>query len=352
MPFQFNDKKFNGQSFKAMAKSARVLDSKSANGVAFKDAPLSGTGYFLEQQLTYIVPEILKMEMPNRPMLDILEADNSGAYDKMIIQRLGVFEGRHQPKNPGALKDSTITVDTRMNAMLVVDFQGSSTYDYVSLNKAKQLNENIDTRIIEAHNESYRTIVDEVALLGYSGDEKSNAYVAGMANSPLVPVENQLTAGHDWTDPSTTGNDIVEDLLAIRNQIYSTGGGNALWLANTVLLSPEMFIIANGKNFSVTGFSTSETVMSYCERQYGMKFYASQHLKGAAANGGDRIVMFNNDRRALRLMLPLPLTFSAVDPQAFDFRISSMFRVAGVNLFQPSTVGYLDSYGSESGESK
>lgn len=352
MPFQFNDKKFNGQSFKAMAKSARILDTKAVNGVAFKDAPMSGTGYFLEQQLTYIVPEILKMEMPNRPMLDILEADNSGAYDKMIIQRMGVFEGRHQPKNPGALKDSTISVDTKMNAMLVVDFQGSSTYDYVSLNKAKQLNENIDTRIIEAHNESYRTIVDEVALLGYDGGASSNAYVAGLANSPLLPTENKLTAGHDWADPTTSGNDIVDDILSLRSQIYATGGGNALWMPNTVILSPRMFIIANGKNFSVSGFTTSETVMSYCERQYGLKFYASEHLTGAGANGTDRIVMFNNDRRALRLMLPLPLTFSAVDPQAFDFRISSMFRVAGVNLFQPSTVGYLDGYGAESGESK
>lgn len=349
MGFQFNDKKFNGQSFKNMARSARVLDSKAIKGASFTDAPISGTGYFLEQQLTYIVPEILKQEMPNRPMLDILEADNSGAYDKMIIQRLGVYEGRHQPKNPGALKDSTITVDTKMNAMLVVDFQGSSTYDYVSLNKAKQLNENIDTRIIEAHNESYRTIVDEVALLGYTGDASSNAYVAGLANSPLLPAENQLTAGHDWSSPLTSGNDIVDDLLALRNQIYATGGGNALWLPNTVILSPEMFIIASGKNFSVTGFTSSETVMSYCERQYGMKFYASQHLKGAGTNGTDRVVMFNNDKRALKLMLPLPLTFSAVDAQAFDFRISSMFRVAGVNLFQPSTVGYLDSVSEESG---
>lgn len=346
MPFQFNDRKFDGQSFKGLAKSARILDSRARvtgrEGTVFRDAPMSGTGYFLEQQLTYIVPEILKMEMPNRPMLDILEADNSGAYDKMIIQRMGVFEGRHQPKNPGALKDSTITVDTKMNAMLVVDFQGSSTYDYVSLNKAKLLNENIDTRIIEAHNESYRTIVDEVALLGYDGGQGSNAYVAGLANSPLVPADNMLTAGHDWTDPSTTGNDIVDDLLALRNQIFALGGGNSLWMVNTVLLSPEAYIIVNGKNFSVTGFSTSDTVMSYCERQYGMKFYASQHLRGAAAGGKDRVVMFNNDRKALRLMLPLPLTFSAVDPQAFDFRISSMFRVAGVNLFQPSTVGYMD----------
>lgn len=339
---QANNRKFNGQSLKNLAKSARIIDSKAVAGARFTDAPMQGTGYFLEQQLTYIVPEILKMEMPNRPMLDILEADNSGAYDKMIIQRMGVFEGRHQPKNPGALKDSTITVDTKMNAMLVVDFQGSSTYDYVSLNKAKQLGEQIDTRIIEAHNESYRTIVDEVAVLGYAGDASSNAYVAGLANSPLLPAENILTAGHDWTDASTSGNDIVDDLLALRAQIYATGGGNALWMPNIVLLSPEMFIIANGKNFSVTGFTTSETVMSYCERQYGMKFYASMHLKGAGAEGKDRIVMFNNDRRALRLQLPLPLTFSAVEPQAFDFRLSSMFRVAGVNLFQPSTVGYMD----------
>lgn len=342
--FQMNNRKFNGQSLKALAKSARIIDSKAVAGAKFSDAPMSGTGYFLEQQLTYIVPEILKMEMPNRPMLDILEADNSGAYDKMIIQRMGVFEGRHQPKNPGALKDSTITVDTKMNAMLVVDFQGSSTYDYVSLNKAKQLNEQIDTRIIEAHNESYRTIVDEVALLGYAGDKSSNAYVAGLANSPLVPETNVLTAAHNWKAAATSGNDIVEDLLALRNAIYGIGGGNALWMPNTVILSPEMFIILNGKNFSVTGFSTSMTAMQYCEQHYGMKFYASQHLVGAGANGEDRIVMFNNDRKALRLQLPLPLTFSAVEPQAFDFRISSMFRVAGVNLFQPTTVGYIDGY--------
>ena len=345
MSFQFNDKKFNDQSYKNLVRSARVLDSNAsaARGVRVTDAPMTGTGYFLEQQLTYIVPEILKMEMPNRPMLDILEADNSGTYDKMIIQRMGVFEGRHQPKNPGALKDSTITVDTKMNAMLVVDFQGSSTYDYVSLNKAKQLNEQIDSRIIEAHNESYRTIVDEVAVLGYSGGEGSNAYVAGLANSPYVPSENVMTAGHDWKDPSTTGNDIVNDLLALRTQIYATGGGNALWLPNTVLVSPEDFIILNGKNFSVTGFTTSETVMSYCERQYGIKFYASMHLRGAGVGNKDRIVMFNTDRKALRLALPMPLTFGPVEPMAFDFRISSMFRVAGVNIFQPSTIGYMDS---------
>lgn len=340
---QFQDKKFNDKSFGAMVESIRPAFSKVQT--KFKDAavgPVSAAGTFLEQQLTYIVPEILKQEMPNRPMLDILTPDNSGAYDKMILQRLGTFEGRHQVKNPGALKDSTITVGTNVNAMLVLDFQGSSTYDYVSLNKAAQLNEKLDTRIIEAHNESYRTIVDEVAVLGYNGGNSSNAYVAGLANSPLVPEDSKLTAAHDWKAAATTGNEIVEDLLSLRNRIYGVGGGNSLWMANTVLVSPEDFIILNGKNFSVTGFTTSETVMSYCEKQYGMKFYASEHLRGAAGDDKDRVVMFNNDARALKLALPLPLTFSAVEAQAFDFRISSMFRIAGVNLFQPSTVGYLD----------
>ena len=343
MTLQFQDKKFNDQSFGNLVKSVRP--AFAAMQTKFKDAaggPVTSAGTFLEQQLTYIVPEILKQEMPNRPMLDILTPDNSGTYDKMILQRLGTFEGRHQVKNPGALKDSTITVGTNVNAMLILDFQGSSTYDYVSLNKAAQLNEKLDTRIIEAHNESYRTIVDEVAVLGYHGDDKSNLYVAGLANSPLLPQENKLTAGHDWKAAATTGNDIVNDLLALRNQVYSTGGGNGLWMVDTVLVSPEDFIILNGKNFSVTGFSTSDTVMSYCERQYGMKFYATDHLRGAGESGKDRVVMFKNDGRALKLALPMPLTFSAVEAQAFDFRISSMFRVAGVNLFQPSTVGYLD----------
>ena len=343
MTLQFQDKKFNDQSFGNLVKSVRP--AFAARQTQFKDAaggPVTSAGTFLEQQLTYIVPEILKQEMPNRPMLDILTPDNSGTYDKMILQRLGTFEGRHQVKNPGALKDSTITVGTNVNAMLILDFQGSSTYDYVSLNKAAYLNEKLDTRIIEAHNESYRTIVDEVAVLGYHGDDKSNLYVAGLANSPLLPQENKLTAGHDWKAAATTGNDIVNDLLALRNQIYSTGGGNGLWMVDTVLVSPEDFIILNGKNFSVTGFSTSDTVMSYCERQYGMKFYATDHLRGAGEGGKDRVVMFKNDGRALKLALPMPLTFSAVEAQAFDFRISSMFRVAGVNLFQPSTVGYLD----------
>lgn len=331
-----NDRKFNGQSCKELFSSARrVMDAK------FKDAPVQGTGLFLEQQLTAIVPEILKMQLPNRPMLDILEADNRGAYDKMVLQRIGVFEGRHQPKNPGALKDSTITVGTNSNAMMIVDFQGSSTYDYVSLNKAKQLEgESIDSRIIEAHNESYRTIVDEVALVGYSGDH-GNTYVAGLSNSPLIPAESMLTAAHDWTAAATTGNDIVEDILKLRNRVYALGGGNGLWMPNTVVMSPEQFIICNSKNFSVTGFTTSETVMSYMEKQYGLKFYASMHLKGAGVGGKDKLVMFNNDRNACRLLLPMPLTFSPVEAQAFDFRISSMFRIAGVNIYQPSTVGTL-----------
>lgn len=338
--------KYNGESIKRIVDShaAMALDRKL--GSQFRDAagqPQTGLGMFLQQQLTFIIPQILKQEFPAMPALQIFQADNSGTWDKQILTRLRTLEGRHQPTHTSTTKDGKITIGTNYNQMLVVDYEGSSDYDYKSLNKAKQLGEDIDGAIVEAHNNSYNTIVDEVSFLGInSGDSVSNQYTMGIANTTLIPDENTLSATYDWTDPTTTGNEIVEDILKIRNAIYGIGGGNSLWMPNVMVCSPEIFAIISGKNFSVTGFTTSETVMSYCKKQYGITFYASNHVKGLAADSKDRIVVLNNDPRAVILHLPRPLEFFPVDVFATKFQLTSAFSVAGINLRQPTTAGWLD----------
>ena len=350
------DKKYNAESVRDLLVSARNIDSLvnqhrfGSFGRMMRDAvpataPLTGAGIFLEQQLTYIIPEILKQEVPATPALKIFQVDNSGTWDKQIITRMGTFEGRHQPINNGVTKDSTITVGRVFNGMLVVDHEGTSHYTLKELMKAKQLGENIDTDIIEAHNTSYNTIVDEVVWRGVMGDPTTtNLYAPGLANSHLIVSGNKINAGHDWSDPATTGNDIVNDLLALQRQIYGLGGGNDLWNPNTIVLSPAKYNIIATANFSVTGFTTSETVMSYCKAKYGWNFYSTNQVIGLseAAVGEDRTIMFNNDKRALRLHIPRPLEWYPLEAHRGKFDLTSAFSVAGLNVVQSSTFGYLD----------
>ncbi len=334
MDIKKNQRKNNGDSVKRLLDSTAILDR------AIHDAPVAGLGMFLREQLTFIIPEILKQEFPGTSALKIFEADNSGTWDKQILTRLRTQEGRHTPTAMAANETGKITVGTSYNSMLVVDYAGSSDYDYKSLQKAKALGENIDSDIIEAHNNSYQQIADQVAFLGIT-DVNTNVYTDGIANSSLVNAANKINATADWE--TATGNEIVEDLIALRRLLYGIGGGNDLWMPNTVVCSPAIFVLLSSKNFSITGFTTSETVMSYCQKQYGMTFYSSKHLAGLSTTPNkDRILMFNNDRRAVVYHIPRPLEFYPLETHAGKFQLTSAFSIAGVNLRQASTVGYLD----------
>lgn len=333
------NRKFNGQSIKVIADSCADIERSAARVIT--DAPTEGLGYFLQEQLTLILPERLKQELPNRPALDIFEADNSGAYDKQIVTRLRNISGRHQPTNLGSMKNATISVGTTANGLLVIDFKGSSEYDWRAANKSRLLNEGIDADIVDAHNESYRTIVDEVCWKGVK-DSNGQQITEGALNSSQIIVENRLTKSCDWQDPATTGEEIVRDLTAIKNQIYSLGGGNDLWDPDTYIMSPRDFQIVNTKIFSVSGFQSSMTVRKFCEQNFGMKFFATNECVDAAGTGKDRILAFKNDPRAVKLHLPLPLQFAPLRTEDFNFILTSMFAVAGLNFRQASTFGWLD----------
>lgn len=333
------NRKFNGQSIKAIADSCADIERSAARVIT--DAPTDGLGYFLQEQLTMILPERLKQELPNRPALDLFEADNSGAYDKQIVTRLRNISGRHQPTNLGSMKNASISVGTTANGLLVVDFKGSSEYDWRTANKARLLNEGIDADIVDAHNESYRTVVDEICWKGIK-DANGQVITQGALNSELIMPENKLTKAYDWHNPDTTGEQIVADLTSIKNQIYALGGGNDLWDVDTYVMSPRDFQIINTKIFSVSGFQSSMTVRKFCEANFGMKFVATNECANAAGQGKDRVLAFKNDARCIKLHLPLPLQFAPLRTEDFNFILTSMFAVAGLNFRQVSTIGWLD----------
>lgn len=333
------NRKFNGQSINVIKDSCAEMERQAARVIT--DAPVDGIGFFLQEQLTTILPEILKQELPNRPALDIFEADNSGAYDQQIVTRMRNISGRHQPTNLGSMKNATIGVGTTANGLLVVDFKGSSEYDWRSAQKAKITGESIDSDIISAHNESYRTVVDEICWKGIE-DANGQRITEGALNSSLVISDNKLTKAYDWHSPTTSGEQIVSDLVSIKNQIYSLGGGNDLWDPDTYIMSPRDFQIINTKIFSVSGFQSSMTVRKFCEANFGMKFYATNECANAAGQGKDRILAFKNDARCVKLHLPLPLQFAPLRTEDFNFILTSMFAVAGLNFRQASTFGWLD----------
>lgn len=333
------NRKFNGQSIKVIADSCADIERSAARVIT--DAPTDGLGYFLQEQLTMILPERLKQELPNRPALDLFEVDNSGAYDKQIVTRLRNISGRHQPTNLGSMKNASISVGTTANGLLVVDFKGSSEYDWRTANKARLLNEGIDADIVDAHNESYRTVVDEICWKGIK-DANGQLITQGALNSELIMPENKLTKAYDWHNPVTTGEQIVADLTSIKNQIYALGGGNDLWDVDTYVMSPRDFQIINTKIFSVSGFQSSMTVRKFCEANFGMKFVATNECANAAGQGKDRVLAFKNDARCIKLHLPLPLQFAPLRTEDFNFILTSMFAVAGLNFRQVSTIGWLD----------
>ncbi len=338
-----NGKIYDGSSLKILTESFKSAYGEMNTKKGINDVTTIATGgMYLEQQLREILPDILNQAYPEMPLLKFMPVDNSGALMQSIIQRAQSFEGRHVQKHETANTTGTISVNRTGREQVIVEYEAGSSYSDTDLQRSILLNENIDSALIEGHNISYMTIIDQIGFEGiYLSD--GTKVTDGLSNytNVISSLVNTATAAFS----SATGLQIYNDIALLYNEMIGQAGGAEELRPTTIVLPPLQYGIISAALMTgtspVTGYLT---VREFIEKNLNVKIYASNRMKakGTAPSGSDRLVMFNNDRRNIRFHLPQPLQFAPIFVHGFKYDLQSKFRIAGLGINRNNAIGYLD----------
>lgn len=192
--------------------------------------------------------------------------------------------------------------------------------------------------------------------LAYDKHMDANTYVGmteygttGLINNPDA-VETTAAAGAAGTttfvtkDPAEILNDINSAILAS----WAAAEYDDAGVPNHILLPFEQYVYI--LNTPVSDLAT-ESIMDYVMRnnvaaKNGRDLFigATRWAKGAGTGGTDRMVVYNNDRRFVKMDELVPLSRVMTSPNAAEvcYDTSFMANVSEVQMFYPSTVLYVD----------
>lgn len=353
MPNIYDSKIFDGVGIEAFKKSFvdEFRNSKTLRRT-FKDAMIPMTdsdvtlaGNYLEIQLTHVIPRVLKREFPDKPALSLFSISNEGTLAQTLVRRMKSYSGEHKRENDNKANPNKahITVAYAATAQLIETYEATSEYKELDLLRASKMNDPLDSSLFEAHDESYKTVVDRAAFLGIQDDE-GNYMTEGLLNRSDVDTDLENNATGVFS--GLTGVQMYNDIKNLRNEMVGKAGGvQSLW-PNTLVTSPAVLGLIESTTYGTGGasdFQNYKTVGQMLRENLGIKELRATNRAALLDGVGttDRLCLFNNQPDNMTLYIPMPLTFSEVLKQKFNYSFDSMFRVAGLAINRKMVFGYL-----------
>jgi hypothetical protein len=340
---------YDAKSFDVLVNSLKdsFVNSRTLkqNGMNVADAAVTVYGAYLQQELTYIIPTVLKQEFPDKPALSIFSVSNEGALEKILIRKMKSFSGLHtreienktQPKG-------VIAVGYDATGIKVEEFGAISNYKESDLLRSAMLGDPLDASIIEAHDESYKTVADQIAWLGMS-NEAGTTLVEGLLNNSNV--DSSLQGNATGTFTTASGQTMYNDIKAMVATQHGACKGTTSLHVDTLVTSPRVYSLLASTTYgtsSTADYQNPMTVLEMVKKNLGITgVYATSHATGldTGVGGTDRLVLFNRQPKVMQLYIPKPLTFSEVFKRTFNYEIESMFRIAGLGINQKVGFAYL-----------
>ena len=164
---------------------------------------------------------------------------------------------------------------------------------------------------------------------------ESSIGITGFYNNANVSLVSPTTG--TWL--TATADQIVDDLLKLERAIITDS--NAVEMADTVVLAPGQFALANTKRLANTETTALEF---FLKKSMGVK-NAEVWARGSLADAeldGPRIAMGKKDPRVLQALLPLEFYQMAPQQKGLGFEINCDSRAGGVIFRRPKAWRYMD----------
>lgn len=217
---------------------------------------------------------------------------------------------------------------------------------FVDMQKANYIGRSLDQLLTDGVRMAYDKHMDENVYLGIK-----EYGTTGLINNPDA-VETTV-AGNGATTPSTKWADktpaqILNDINKAITAVWEANGYDEDAIPNHILLPYDQYTYI--LNTMVTDLAT-ETIMDYVLKnniaaKNGKSLFigATRWNKGAGTGGKDRMVVYVNHDRFVKLdeLVPLSRIMSAPNVSNVCYDTAYMANVSEVQIFYPTSIAYFD----------
>lgn len=298
---------------------------------------------FLVSQTAHLEREAYKVEHPDIQYPKLVYVDTSAPEWANTVEFISTDQAGKADWFHGQASDMPRADVNRAKGVQRVHMAGIGYgYDLSELGQASMLGLNLTSDKAEAAVRAYEEFMDNLVLRGDpdKGIQGLMDY-AGIA-ADEVPADG-TGSSTDWR--TKTADQIIRD---INDQIVGQWVSSlTVELADTVALPVEAMAILATKRVP----DTNEPVLSYLTKnnvythQTGqpLKIVAIRGLETAGEGGTGRMIVYKNDRRVVKLHLPMPHRFLPVwQTHSTSFEVPGIFRTGGVEVRRPGAFRYAD----------
>lgn len=316
----FLSQQFNLDSINALGTTQLVI----ANGYTKQ----SDAGILLQRHLTHINPKVFEKRFPSLVFSKLkLEVDNSGGYTQRIKSLRTVVQGGFGDKGSASGKVTISVEDTdlpvKLRETLVI-------WDKDGVEEAKIGNFNIVDRslagVVQVYNQEIDTVVtvgiDRLGMKGLSNNSHYETINSSANFDTLSAVQQYELISDAITQQHNSVNATAEE------EEDEDKNNTSAYAANICLMPLAVFNIAQNERYNEF---TDGTVLRVLRKNFPtVRFLQSAKLT-------NDMVIFSNNIESVALRIPVPMEFSPIFNQYFEFSTKAKYRVGGIDILEPSS---------------
>jgi hypothetical protein len=302
---------------------------------------------FLQQQASYIEPQVYEIEYPDIQYPDLVPIDTSGnewmkSKTFYSTDKVGQAAWTHHMANDIPFADI-------VKAKFEVGMEmGGIGYYYTLEELGVQMlipGTNLTAERGDAARRAYEEFMERVTFTG----DSSKGWT-GLVNDLNVTAGSAIAdgAGGGGNSPlwaNKTGDQMNRDINAILTGVYT--GSNTVERADTLLLPVDRFTLLANTRLTNSDMNAMAWVQRYntytAITNQQLTIRAVRGLETAGSGGTARMVAYRNDPAVLKLHLPMPHRFLGVmQVAAMRYDVPGIFRTGGLEIRRPGSVRYLD----------
>lgn len=284
----------------------------------------SSAGTILARQLTHVNPTIFEKKFPELAFINSgIQADNTGGYSRRIQSLRLQEEGGFTTAGDASGNRGKISLAGEDSFIKVIERESESTWSDSQIKEAELGGVNLPSRYVQAHNGIYMRELDEIGLVGKSGEGIAEGLLnySGFNSGSAGDVITNLTAQEMYDEYATL---ITDQWNAVNN--------TAEYKANRVI-TPTYALNKLAETILNSANGAMSVLMALKANFPGIEFLSS--FRADSVGGASSTVAYNNSMEVMSMRVPVPLTIGEIiKVGSFDFKVDSKYRVAGLDILE------------------
>lgn len=338
----------NMGTFHAPAIGANVKDAAIGANISMNDAAIASGNAFLISELekrdTLIRTPLTSFTYPRDIPVDV----GGGWVDSASAMSVGyglTGGSENGPVHaPGANGIPVVQANLNKDAFKTHVFAVALRIMFVDMQRSQTIGRSLEQMLSDGVRMSYDKHMDANVYVGLS-----DYGTYGLVNNPNVASASVDAGSGGYTAWNTkTADEILDDVNSAITAVWAAAEYDRSAIPNHILLPYEQYVdlmtrkVSNDASKSIMQYLMENNVAS--KEGSGLFIGATAWCKGAGTGSTDRMIVYCNDRRFLKVeeLVPLARVMTGPNPAEACYDSTYMANLSEVEMFYTQTIKYFD----------